>query len=353
MKYLISIFLIFFVSFGNAAYIEDFQYYKENRIVEDYKLKLYKIWNNIYNNKRGITHEDIKNIEIIEQQANHINNSDLFYNLAVIYMNISRSVKAEKWMAKAAKLYHPYAFHNIGWWYDHGFGHIEEDKAIAASFYNIAYWKLGVTRSGIRLAEIIFFDEVTEFDADYGIEILTHMISKPSTFNLEDKSKNYANLLLGRFYFQLHFSENQENYLDKAINHFKEASNENDTEANLFTGKALRTKYRITNDIKYNREAKLYYSKAASLGSGDAMIYLGTIYLENYTTDEEKVKGLGWILTGYSTGKIDTRLAKQVSSNLSKIDSRFISILRPLVVSCHEKKYQSCFINGNFKNIQK
>ena len=73
MKYLISIFLIFLVSFGNATYSEDFQYYKENRIVEDYKLKLYKIWNNIYNNKQGITYEDIKNIEIIEQQANQIN----------------------------------------------------------------------------------------------------------------------------------------------------------------------------------------------------------------------------------------------------------------------------------------
>ena len=75
--------------------------------------------------------------------------------------------------------------------------------------------------------------------------------------------------------------------------------------------------------------------------------FLGNIYLENYQTDEEKIKGLGWILTGYSTGKIDRELERKVTSDLSKIDKRVVSILRPLVVSCHEIKYKKYFLTEN------
>ena len=74
------------------------------------------------------------------------------------------------------------------------------------------------------------------------------------------------------------------------------------------------------------------------------MIYLGNIYLENYQTDEEKIKGLGWMLTGYSTGKIDRELERKVTDDLSKIDKTDFSILRTLVISCHEQKYKNCFL---------
>ena len=48
-------------------------------------------------------------------------------------MNIPDSLKAFKWMNLAKNYNYPLAFHNIGWWYDHGFGHIKEDnnKALA------------------------------------------------------------------------------------------------------------------------------------------------------------------------------------------------------------------------------
>ena len=50
-------------------------------------------------------------------------------------MNIPDSYKAYKWMDLAAKYNHPHAHHNIGWWYDHGFGHITEDKDKALQYY--------------------------------------------------------------------------------------------------------------------------------------------------------------------------------------------------------------------------
>ena len=81
--------------------------------------------------------------------------------------------------------------------------------------------------------------------------------------------------------------------------------------------------------------------------AGELYARLGNIYLENYQSHEEKIKGLGWILTGYSTGKIDRELERKVTSHLSKIDKRVVSILRPLVVSCHEKKYKNCFLAEN------
>ena len=104
---------------------------------------------------------------------------------------------------KGSRVTSPYAFHNIGWWYDHGFGHIEEDKSIAARFYNIAFWELGVARSGTRIAEMIFYNEVTKFDTDYAIDTLSHLLSQSDEFNLDKKAITYASFLLGRFYFEL------------------------------------------------------------------------------------------------------------------------------------------------------
>ena len=347
MKYLMNICFIFFITYANTAHNRDFQYFKENNIVEESNLKLYNIWDKIYNRDEEISQTDIKTLKLIEAKAYQLNNSDIFYNLGVVYMNISDSFRAEKWMAKAAELLHPYAFHNIGWWYDHGFGHIEEDKSIAARFYNIAFWELGVARSGTRIAEMIFYDEVAKFDTDYAIDTLSHLLSQSDEFNLDKKAITYASFLLGRFYFELHKDDNQKENLDNAIKYFKEASAENNIETSLAIAEALRIKYHITNDPKYNEEAKLYYLQASGLGSAKAMIFLGNIYLENYQSDEEKIKGLGWILTGYSTGKIDRELERKVTSDLSKIDKRFVSILRPLVVSCHEKKYKNCFLAEN------
>ncbi len=344
MKYLIYISFIFFITNANTALNADFQYYKENNIIEEYKLKLHAIWDKVHNRNEEISKTDVGTLKLIEKKAIQFNNSDLFYNLGVVYMNISDSYRAEKWMAKAAELYHPYALHNIGWWYDHGFGHIEEDKLTATYFYDIAFWKLGVARSGTRLAEIIFFDEFSKFDYDYAIKILSHLLSQSNEFNLDEKAITNVNFLLGRFYFEHHEDGKQEENIDHAIKYLKKASAQNNIEAVFTVAKALRKKYSITNDLKYNEQAKLYYLQAASLGSAEAMIYLGNIYLENYQTDEEKIKGLGWMLTGYSTGKIDRELERKVTDDLSKIDKTDFSILRTLVISCHEQKYKNCFL---------
>ena len=347
MKYLIYICFIFLITNANTALNADFQYYKENNIIEEYKLKLHAIWDKVHNRNEEISKTDIETLKLIEKKANQFNNSDLFYNLGVVYMNISDSYRAEKWMAKAAELYHPYAFHNIGWWYDHGFGHIQKDKSTATYFYDIAFWKLGVARSGTRLAEMIFYDEVAKFDYDYAIKILSHLLSKSNEFKLDEKAITNVNFLLGKLYFEHYEVRKQEENIDHAIKYLKKASAQNNIEAVLGAAESLRKKYSITNDLKYNEESKLYYLQAASLGSAEAMIYLGNIYLENHKTDEEKIKGLGWVLTGYSKGKIDRDLERKVINDISKIDKTDFSILRPLVISCHEQKYINCFLSEN------
>ena len=49
MKYLIYISFIFFITNANTALNADFQYYKENNIIEEYKLKLHAIWDKVHN----------------------------------------------------------------------------------------------------------------------------------------------------------------------------------------------------------------------------------------------------------------------------------------------------------------
>ena len=53
------------------------------------------------------------------------------------------------------------------------------------------------------------------------------------------------------------------------------------------------------------------------------------------------------MLTGYSKGKIDRDLERKVINDISKIDKTDFSILRPLVISCHEQKYKNCFLTEN------
>ena len=57
------------------------------------------------------------------------------------------------------------------------------------------------------------------------------------------------------------------------------------------------------------------------------------------------------LITG-GLGYIGTELCEIYSGEsrfkeITVIDKRFVSILRPLVVSCHEKKYKNCFLAEN------
>ncbi len=189
--------------------------------------------------------------------------------------------------------------------------------------------------------------EIKPSISDYAIKILSHLLSKSNEFKLDEKAITNVNFLLGKLYFEHYEVRKQEENIDHAIKYLKKASAQNNIEAVLGAAESLRKKYSITNDLKYNEESKLYYLQAASLGSAEAMIYLGNIYLENHKTDEEKIKGLGWVLTGYSKGKIDRDLERKVINDISKIDKTDFSILRPLVISCHEQKYKNCFLTEN------
>ena len=149
--------------------------------------------------------------------------------------------------------------------------------------------------------------------------------------------------MLGRFYFNRHSGKEETSALNLSIKYFREAAKKGHKEANLFAGKALRTKYRSNKDKTLNDEAKLYYSHASSLGSGDAMVYLGITYLENYQTEEEFLIGLGWILTGHKAGIYDSVLKKQISANLKSVDQNIISLIEPLAKNCKDQQYKNCF----------
>ncbi len=330
-------------SLGNAVNTNNFKNIESFDSLTIYNLKLKKIWDNLYNKGLKLTEKEKNTLKIIEKKSFYLDNRELFYNIAIVHMNIPDSVNAEKWMTKACESYHPYAYHNMGWWYDFGFGHIGEDKDMAADLYDFAYWNLGVARSAVRLSEMIFYKEITKYDEDYAIDTLTHIISLPRKHLIEENDITVANYMLGRFYFNRHSGKEETSALNLSIKYFREAAKKGHKEANLFAGKALRTKYRVNKDKILNDEAKLYYSHASSLGSGDAMVYLGITYLENYQTEEEFLIGLGWILAGHKAGIYDSVLKKQVSANLKSVDQNIISLIDPLAKNCKDQQYKNCF----------
>ena len=77
-------------------------------------------------------------------------------------MNIPNSLKAFKWMNLAANTNYPNALHNIGWWYDHGFGHIKEDNDKALDHTLVSH-----------------------LSVEPGHKMLTEFIKKPPLLNLE------------------------------------------------------------------------------------------------------------------------------------------------------------------------
>ena len=215
-------------SLGHSATNNNFDFEENTDSVKYYNSKLAKIWDNLYNKNLEITENEKNILKFIEKKSLHLNDGELFYNIAIVHMNIPNSVEAEKWMTKACESYHPYAFHNMGWWYDFGFGHINEDRDIAANLYDFAYWKLGVGRSAVRLSEMIFYDEITKYDDDYAIDLLSNLISLPRNFLIEENDITVANYMLGRFYFNKHSVKKEKSSLNLSIKYFKEAANKID-----------------------------------------------------------------------------------------------------------------------------
>ena len=170
-----------------------------------YDQELLDMWDNLYNKKVKLTLKELERLRVIAENASILDFPELSYTVAVVYMNIPDHKNAELHMQRAMDLEHPMAWHNTGWWYDYGFGHIKIDKKKAAELYKTAFWKFKYARSGARLAQMYLWEEIklSENISDKHKEakkILLKISDKPKGFYIEENDLVMANYNLGRMY---------------------------------------------------------------------------------------------------------------------------------------------------------
>ena len=340
MKFLVSIFLLLF-SFNLASIpgqMED--------IKQDYRYELRLMWDKVYNRKIALTEEELERLENISKYANQIVDIDLFYDLAVVYMNIPEYEDAVSFMLAAAMSGHPYATYNLGYWHEYGFGDIEIDKKVAIKSYDHAFWNLKMARSGIRLSNLYLFDEDIERNYEEAIKILVEITEdRYSELILEEQDVIAAEHNLGMIY---RYAMGVEKDIEKAIDYFKSASEKGNTRSSVNAAQLLREKFRETNNLVFNKEAKIYYSKASEEGDTEAMLFLGNMFVEEgykYDNQELIIKGLGWVYLGNEIG-YETEYLKNIYRDFMKPVSKSRKLnLKYLSNLCKRQNYKNCFSN--------
>ena len=348
MKYLLIIIFLFNFSFIAESNTEiDLNQNPDINLTKKYLNDLNIIWSNIYQKKLKIKNKELDNLLIIEKYAGTIDNEELFYRLGVVYMNIPDSLKAFKWMNLAKNYNYPLAFHNIGWWYDHGFGHIKEDNNKALEYYNKAFWELGLARSGGRLSEIYLSGDGVAKNEVKAREILEKILHESENLILEDQDIILAEYKLGQMY---RYSIGTEQDLNKAVGYFIAASIKGHDEAMVEAGQIYRYWYRETKDEKDNNMAESLYKKAAEQENTDAMIFLSNIYHEKLDdgidVGTNEVKYISWTYAAYKIG-IKNEELKSITIGFLKTkilgNEKLVKMLDAQLEVCINKKFIDCY----------
>ena len=348
MKYLLIIIFLFNFSFIAESNTEiDINQNPEINLTTKYLNDLNIIWSNIYQKKLKIKNKELDNLLIIEKYAGTIDNEELFYRLGVVYMNIPDSLKAFKWMNLAKNYNYPLAFHNIGWWYDQGFGHIKEDNNKALEYYNKAFWELGLARSGGRLSEIYLSGEGVDKNEVKAREILEKILHESENLIIEDQDILLAEYKLGLMY---RYSIGTEQDLNKAVGYFIDASIKGHDEAMVEAGQIYRYWYRETKDEKDNEIAESLYLKAVEQENTDAMLFLSNIYHEKLDdgidVGTNEVKYISWMYAAYKIGIKDEELKSTVMGFIkTKIlgNEKLVKMLDAQLEVCKNKKFINCY----------
>jgi len=348
MKYLLIIIFLFNFSFIAESNTEmDVNQNSDINLTTKYLNDLNIIWSNIYQKKLKIKNRELDNLLVIEKYAGTIDNEELFYRLGVVYMNIPDSLKAFKWMNLAKNYNYPLAFHNIGWWYDHGFGHIKEDNNKALEYYNKAFWELGLARSGGRLSEIYLSGDGVAKNEVKAREILEKILHESENLILEDQDILLAEYKLGQMY---RYSIGTEQDLNKAVGYFIAASIKGHDEAMVEAGQIYRYWYRETKDEKDNNMAESLYKKAAEQENTDAMIFLSNIYHEKLDdgidVGTNEVKYISWMYAAYKIG-IKNEELKSIAMGFLKTkilgNEKLVKMLDAQLEVCINKKFINCY----------
>ena len=341
MKSLLPIFLSLFVFAVSAD--EETDAFKKT----EFENELRDIWENVYLKKKTIKNEELEKISIIETFAENTNDADLFYHIGVVYMNIPNSVAALKWMEMAADQKHPQALHNIGWWYDNGFGHINEDNDKAVEYYRLAYWQGGVARSFLRLAEMYLYGDGVNKDTKLARGILLTILKDSSNLIVTDHNIADTEFYLGKIY---RYAIGVDIDLDKSFDYFISAAGKGHEQSMVESAQLLRQKYRETGNEQQNKEAEKLYKLAAAKGNTGAMLYLSAIYYEKYSKEEDtkinEYKFFSWIYSAYKIGIEDERLkqdAIRFVKNFILNDDELKDLLDKQTDECIENNFKDCF----------
>jgi TPR repeat protein len=343
---LVFTFIVSFIAESNTKIDVNENIYSST-LTEKYIKELRLIWSNLYQKQLKIHNKEFENLLIIENYADQTIDKELYYALGVVYMNIPNSVKALKWMTLAANNNHTPALHNIGWWYDHGFGHIKEDNDKALEYYNKAFWKLGLARSGGRLAEIYLNGDGLKKNKKYAKKIYLKIIKDKENLFIEEYDVILAEYKLGHIFS---YSIPEEQDLDKSLLYFISAANKGHEQSMVEAGRLFRQKFRQTSSEKYNKYAEKMYVLAIEKGNTDAMVYLSTMYYEKYAKGiKVKInhyKHLSWMYAAYKIGIKNKDLIDNVTLFVNtKIenDEELLTLLNKQTDDCIKKNFKDCF----------
>ena len=340
MNIIIKIFLFFLISPLFALPKSD------GNLKHQYLAELEVMWNNVYNKKLDLTPQELSRLNQIEKYANHIDDIDVYYRIAVVYMNTPMTEPAIDWMLKAALGGHPYGMHNAAYWAEHGEMGIRVNEEIAMAFYETAYKTGGLARSGYNLARIY---RTSKKNRDYSnaVDILHEIVDDTSENALiiddEDIIKSSAYDLGYMYRYNM---GTDDIVLDKAIKYFKIASDYGHLEAKVDVGNMLRTKYRKTGNEALNIEARELYVEAAENGIPDGMVFLGMMLAEEGKKEKSELlfkKANGWFYLankiGVDTDQLKTLLEEMIETMPYKIKNN----LEILSKECIKNNYQNCF----------
>ena len=343
---LVLTFIVSFIAESNTKIDVNENIYSST-LTEKYIKELRLIWSNLYQKQLKLSNKELETISIIENYADQTNDKELYYALGAVQMNIPNSVKALKWMTWAANNNHLPALHNLGWWYDHGFGHIIEDNDKAIEYYHKAFWELGLARSGGRLAEIYLNGDGVNKNKNYAKEIYSKILKDKEILSIEEYDIILAEYKLGHIF---RYSIPEEQDLDKSLIHFLSAASKGHEQSMVEAGQLFRQKFRSTNNEEYNDYAEEIYLLAIERGNTDAMVYLSTLYYEKYAkgikVDINHYKHLSWMYAAYKIGVKNKDLIDNVTlfvnTKIEK-DEELLTLLNKQTDDCIKNNFKDCF----------
>ncbi len=364
MKYFLTIFLSLFLLSINAQENNNsecfFELHDGECISKEKYLKVFGpgvkqellvMWDNLYNKKIKLNSKELERLRIISENAYVLDLTDLSYTVAVVYMNIPDHKNAEIHMLKAMELGHPFGWHNMGWWYDFGFGHIKIDKKKAADIYKIAFWELKSARSGGRLAEMYMRQEIRLSDSkndnykEAAKILLKISENQEDWFEIEKNDLVMANYNLGLMF---RYSYGLEKDLEKSLYHFEFAASRGHTLAKHNLAQLLRIKFRQTKNEDFNKDAEKLYLEVVQSKNTDAMAFLSLIYMEKLgikeTYEENYLKFIGWMYLANKIGVDIKEVSEGWEYESKKLKPELLEYIEYSANLCEENNFKNCFV---------